>query len=82
MLSYIAAGQLAAWEKLASGWHLATDYDEGVIRCGGCGKGVMLLSDRNGTIFQYTPDEHRALVVLHLRNFHPGLDPDRPTQAL
>ncbi len=72
----VADRQLAAWEKLAGGWPLGADYDQGVFRCCDCAQGVMLLSDRDGRIFQYTPAEHLALVVLHLRNRHADLDPN------
>lgn len=80
MLSYLAAGQLAAWEKLADGWDMQIDGE--VLRCGECDKGVLLLSDPHGVSFTWDHAQRLALIVLHLRNFHPDLDPDGHQQAL
>ncbi len=71
----VAAGQLAAWEKIAEDWPLAVD-EEGVARCKACGQGVILWLDEHHRPYRYTRDEVMALTVLHLRNHHPELDPD------
>jgi hypothetical protein len=82
-LSYVAAGQLAAWEKLAEDWPVSYDAQYGgpgsdrSYRCGDCGKGIALVFDDHGGQYQYTAAQWLALVVLHLRNHHPGLDPDK-----
>jgi len=80
-LSTLAERQLAAWEELAESWHVSEcdDDDTGqkVWRCSDCGKGITLSTDRNGVWYRYNHEQWLALKVLHLRNFHPALDPDR-----
>jgi hypothetical protein len=39
---------------------------------------VELIADDSGRPYQYTDGQHRAAIVLHLRNRHPDLDPDKP----
>ena len=75
MLGRMATDQLAAWERLADGW--AVEAAGRRLECGACHGSILLLTDRHGAEYQYTPDEHRALVVLHLRNFHSHLNPDK-----
>ena len=70
------AEQLAAWMRLAEGWESSVDA-EGIRRCCACGKGIMLETDSSGRAFRYTPDQILALTVLHLRNHHADLDPDK-----
>jgi hypothetical protein len=87
-LSYIARNQLAAWEAIAQDWPVSHDAQAGgdytsghrdqSYRCGDCGKGVALAFDSQGRRYAYTDAQWLALVVLHLRNHHPGLDPDKP----
>jgi len=75
----MAARQLAAWDALAEGWPVSMDKrtgEQGVYRCGDCLKGVALATDRGGTLYQYSADQFRALIVLHLRAHHAELDPD------
>ena len=86
-MSTLAERQLAAWEALAEDWPVSHDaqYDRAVAsserdrayRCGDCGKGVALAFDEHGGRYLYTDAEWRALVVLHLRNHHVDLDPDK-----
>lgn len=79
----LAVSQLAAWEKLAEEWQDRILLDEeGVGRCDECGKGVILWLDRNMLPYRYTHEQVIAQTVLHLRNHHPGLDPDKPAQTL
>ena len=73
--------QLAAWQEIAETWPVALDED-GIGRCSACGKGVILWLDPNGHPFLYTHEQVMAQTVLHLRNHHPDLDPDRPPQPL
>lgn len=73
MPAELAAHQLAAWMQLAADW--PSEVAEGVRRCTGCGKGIMLLTDSGGRLFLYTEAEKNALTVLHLRNHHADLDP-------
>ena len=75
-LAPAARQQLAAWETLARDWPVVSDLTT-VSRCGDCGQGVMLLSDRAGKPYCYTPDQVLALTVNHLRSCHPDLDPDK-----
>ena len=73
--------QRAAWEAIADGW--ASDDDLTTVRrCRECGQGIYLLTSVTGKTYSYTHVDILALTVLHLRNFHPGLDPDKPAQTL
>ena len=72
--------QLAAWEAIARGWKM--EIDGRVVRCMACGRGIRLLKDVTGRMYLFGEDEVLALTVLHLRNHHPGLDPDKPAQTL
>jgi len=84
-LGWQAAAQLAAWEKLAEDWPVSRDAQSQLItpvsdrsyRCGDCGKGIALAFDINGVRYLYTDQQWLALVVLHLRNHHEDLDPDK-----
>jgi hypothetical protein len=82
-LSYVIVDQLAAWEKLAEDWPVSHDAQYGgpgsdlAYRCGDCGKGVALAFDSQGRRYLYTDAQWLALVVLHLRNHHSALDPDK-----
>ena len=75
-MSTLAERQLAAWEAIAEGWPLPIDPD-GVGRCGRCGKGVLLWTDDQARPYRYTHEQVLALTVLHLRNHHVDLDPDK-----
>lgn len=79
-MSTLAERQLAAWQQIAESWDL--EETPTVLRCAACHKSVLLLRDRHKHRFMYTPGERLALIVLHLRNFHSELDPDRPLPAL
>jgi hypothetical protein len=70
----LAERQLAAWEAIAEDWPAVIDGR--VVRCAECGMGIRLLTDIAGVMFTFTHEQMLALTVLHLRNFHPGLDPD------
>jgi hypothetical protein len=83
-LGFLAVNQLAAWEALAEDWPVSHDSQyidqhgkDRSYRCGDCGKGVALAFDDNGARYLYTDAQWRALVVLHLRNHHADLDPDK-----
>lgn len=71
-LGLLARLQLTAWQDLARGWQVD---DAG--KCAECGKGVYLVTDSAGAAYRYTDAEQLALVVLHLRNHHADLDPDK-----
>lgn len=76
-LAPVAIRQLAAWEKIAEAWQAKVALDEeGVGRCGDCGKGVLVWIDRHGSPYRYTHEQVLALTVLHLRNHHADLDPN------
>ena len=75
MLAPLAANQLAAWERLADTW--IWHEDNRVARCGDCGKGIFLAVDQLGHRYLYTHEQVLMLTVLHLRNHHADLDPDR-----
>lgn len=84
-ISYVATSQLAAWEDIARTWPVSFDaqYTDAMrrdraYRCADCRKGVALALDLAGRRYQYTDEQWLALVVLHLRNHHPDLDPDKP----
>ena len=61
-------------------WTLRLDGP--VWRCADCGKGVYLDRDELGRTYTWTAEQKTAQVVLHLRNHHPDLDPDKTPQAL
>jgi hypothetical protein len=66
--------QLAAWETIAEGWPVSLEGD--TWRCGDCGGPVALALDPAKRTYQYTAEQFRALIVLHLRTRHADLDPD------
>lgn len=72
----VAERQLAAWESLAEDWLVREDLP--VLRCATCLRGVLLLRDPMGGVYLYTHEQELALTVLHLRNFHPDQDPNKP----
>ena len=74
-LSHVATDQLAAWEAIAEAWPVSLDAK--VWRCGDCEKGIALAYDSQGHGYRYGIDQWLALVVLHLRNHHGDLDPDK-----
>ena len=73
--------QLAAWEAIAEGWQSHDDHTT-VRRCLVCGLGIYLLTDVSGRSYLFTREQIMAQTVLHLRNYHADLDPDRPVQTL
>jgi hypothetical protein len=82
-MSTLAERQLAAWERLA-GQPMESEVPVIILRCDRplatgfpCGKSVAVLTDNYGRRHHYTHEDMLALVVLHLRNHHPGLDPDK-----
>ena len=80
MLGNLAVSQLAAWERLAETWPVTEAGRR--LECDQCHGSILLVTDRHGIAYQYSPTDYLALIVLHLRNHHPHLDPDRRTQAL
>lgn len=73
----LAERQLAAWQRIAETWPV--HLEKPVWRCNACGKGIALSHDTYGHGYHYGIDQWLALIVLHLRNHHPDLDPDRET---
>jgi hypothetical protein len=79
----VAAGPLAAWEDLARGWATfrVYDVDPGAqawnLRCASCLGGICRLTDPHGKPYPYSDADMLALVVIHLRQSHMDLDPDR-----
>lgn len=71
----LALRQLKAWEAIAETWVLTRMFEEPHIRCHDCGLSVLKLADEQGNVYQYEPADIKALVVGHLRNHHPMLDP-------
>ena len=71
----LALRQLEAWSRIADTWTLIRDMETPHIRCGVCGLSVIRLADNQGQVFQYSPEDIKALTVAHLRNHHPTLDP-------
>jgi hypothetical protein len=82
-IGYQVADQLAAWEKLAEDWPVSHDAQytspasDRSYRCAACGKGIALAFDTQGARYLYTDAQWLALTVLHLRNHHADLDPDK-----
>jgi hypothetical protein len=74
VLGRAAVDQLAAWERLAETWPLEESGRR--LECGECHGSVLLVTDLHGVRYQYSPTDYLALIVLHLRNFHPHLDPN------
>ena len=74
-MSTLAERQLAAWQEIAAHWPLRITTD--VCECVQCGKGVYLIRDTRGLPFRWTYDQRLAQTVLHLRNHHADLDPDK-----
>ena len=79
-MSTLAERQLAAWQAIAARWDWSPRGP--VARCNACGKSIALTRDSQDRPYMYSDDQWLALVVLHLRNFHPDLDPDKPAQTL
>ena len=82
-MSTLAERQLAAWEQLA-GQAVTAEVPVVILRCEEpmltgfpCGKSIALLTDNYGRRHHYTDTDKLALVVLHLRNHHAHLDPDK-----
>jgi hypothetical protein len=73
-LAALAVAQLAAWEQIAATWPVSLSGE--TWRCGDCGGPVALALDAAKRTYQYTGEQFRALVVLHLRNHHADLDPN------
>jgi hypothetical protein len=73
-IAALARMQLAAWEQIADDWPVSLERD--TWRCGDCGGPVALALDAAKRTYQYTGEQFRALIVLHLRNHHADLDPD------
>jgi len=71
----LAERQLAAWEAIAEDWPVSES--DRAYRCGDCGKGIALATDAANVRYLYTHEQYLALVVLHLRNHHADLDPDK-----
>lgn len=81
VLSYVARDQLAAWEGLARDWATVAMLDPGTQlrheRCSSCWQSVYRITDEQGHAYRYTPEQKLAAVVLHLRQAHAYLDPDK-----
>jgi hypothetical protein len=81
----LAEQQLAAWVSLAEDWPVSHDAQHSgpsfpgdrSYRCADCQKGIALAFDDQGKRYLYTETQWMALVVLHLRNHHADLDPDK-----
>ncbi len=76
-LGALARVQLAAWQQIASAWPLYLDAAEGHMRCCACTQSVARLTDDAHKAFSYTAGDWLALLVAHLRQAHPDMDPDR-----
>lgn len=84
-MSTLAERQLAAWQAIAETWLVSHDAQysgpscpgDPSWRCGDCGTGIALAFDSQGKRYVYTDEQWLALVVLHLRNHHAELDPDK-----
>lgn len=76
-LAAVARQQLAAWQQIAGVWPLWLDAAEGHMRCAGCGQSVVRLADDSNRAFAYTAADWLALLVAHLRQAHPDMDPGR-----
>ena len=86
-MATLAEMQLHAWQELARNWPVSHDAQfsdaqaisrrDRAYRCGVCGAGVALAYDLADRRYTYTAEQWLALVVLHLRNHHANLDPDR-----
>lgn len=81
VISYVARNQLAAWEELARNWATVALLDPGtavrVERCSSCWQCVYRITDEHGHAYRYSDEQKLAAVVLHLRQAHAYLDPDR-----
>ncbi len=74
-LAPLALGQLAAWQQIAATWPLR--IGDGHLRCAPCLGPVLAVFDANSTPYVLTPQQVTDATVLHLRNHHEDLDPDR-----
>ena len=81
VISYVARGQLAAWEALARDWATVAmkdpDSEVRVERCSSCWVGIYRITDEQARPYRYSDEQKLALVVAHLRQAHMHLDPDR-----
>jgi hypothetical protein len=88
MLSQAAERELAAWEGFAA--RTATkEIPVIILRCEQlmmtgypCGRSIAVLTDNYEVPIEYTDGQVLAFKVLHLRNFHPDLDPNKPGQPV
>lgn len=76
-LAPVAQRQLAAWQAIAQTWPLTLDAQEGHLRCAHCQQSVARLADDQGRPYSYRPAEWLGMLVAHMRQAHPGADPDR-----
>lgn len=81
VISYVARDQLAAWEKLAEDWATVALRDPGTEirheRCSSCWQSIYRITDEQGHAYRYSDEQKLAATVLHLRQAHAYLDPDR-----
>lgn len=72
--------QLAAWQAIARDWEWR-GWGR-LALCDVCEKSIALICDSQDRPYAYSDDQWLALIVLHLRNHHPDLDPDQPLKPL
>lgn len=74
----LAAGQLRAWEEIAETWVIVFVPRDGELHaiCPSCDISIKPVQ-RDGAAYIMTTEELRAAIVMHLRNRHRDLDPDK-----
>ncbi len=74
-LGALAQRQLAAWQQVAMSWLLRRGHDH--LRCVDCHGPVLAIADADGRPYSLTPQQILDATVMHLRQRHEDLDPDR-----
>jgi hypothetical protein len=74
----IAERQLEEWQKRAEYWHTFPVHRDGrdMMVCGVCEQSLWFIKDRFDELFSYAVSEIMTLVVAHIRQRHPEVNPD------
>ncbi len=76
-LGALAQQQLAAWQQIAMSWPVALSRIQGGLRCVDCDGLVTRLIDSGDIAYHVSAQQILDATVMHLRQRHEDLDPDR-----
>ncbi len=74
-LGALARVQLAAWQQIAMSWPVQVEQHH--LRCRECKGQILTIADKDGFLYTLTPQHVLDATVMHLRQCHEDLDPDR-----